>query len=176
MAAAIASSLIRQKRQAREREKNNACRCVSSPSKTKGNCEKPSRLNVFSRVKLFGSKKRRRRRPGLLRHFIRLLTFWSFVKRCHLFKQPVFLWENSSFPYLCNNPKIMPEPREDALSQLVHVFHFSSQAAVNKEKWALFIYSILEWRLELWVSSSYRYNCASQSCFTRLTAGKRANL
>ncbi|CAG09818.1 unnamed protein product [Tetraodon nigroviridis] len=63
MAAAIASSLIRQKRQAREREKNNACRCVSSPSKTKGNCEKPSRLNVFSRVKLFGSKKRRRRRP-----------------------------------------------------------------------------------------------------------------
>uniref|UniRef100_A0A8P4FZJ3 Fibroblast growth factor n=1 Tax=Dicentrarchus labrax TaxID=13489 RepID=A0A8P4FZJ3_DICLA len=63
MAAAIASSLIRQKRQAREREKTNACRCVSSPSKAKGTCEKPSRLNVFSRVKLFGSKKRRRRRP-----------------------------------------------------------------------------------------------------------------
>lgn len=74
MAAAIASSLIRQKRQAREREKTNACRCVSSPSKTKGNCEKPSRLNVFSRVKLFGSKKRRRRRPGLLRNFIRQLS------------------------------------------------------------------------------------------------------
>lgn len=74
MAAAIASSLIRQKRQAREREKSNACRCVSSPSKTKGSCEKPSRLNVFSRVKLFGSKKRRRRRPGLLCNFIRL---WS---------------------------------------------------------------------------------------------------
>ncbi|KAI4819043.1 hypothetical protein KUCAC02_004324 [Chaenocephalus aceratus] len=64
MAAAIASSLIRQKRQAREREKNNACRCVSSPTKIKGTtCEKPNRLNVFSRVKLFGSKKRRRRRP-----------------------------------------------------------------------------------------------------------------
>uniref|UniRef100_A0A8C3AWQ9 Fibroblast growth factor 13 n=1 Tax=Cyclopterus lumpus TaxID=8103 RepID=A0A8C3AWQ9_CYCLU len=63
MAAAIASSLIRQKRQAREREKSNACRCVSSPSKVKGSCEKPGRLNVFSRVKLFGSKKRRRRRP-----------------------------------------------------------------------------------------------------------------
>uniref|UniRef100_A0A8C2KHC4 Fibroblast growth factor n=1 Tax=Cyprinus carpio TaxID=7962 RepID=A0A8C2KHC4_CYPCA len=63
MAAAIASSLIRQKRQAREREKSNACRCVSSPNKTKGTCEKPSRLSVFSRVKLFGSKKRRRRRP-----------------------------------------------------------------------------------------------------------------
>ncbi|TRZ02499.1 hypothetical protein DNTS_000076 [Danionella cerebrum] len=63
MAAAIASSLIRQKRQAREREKSNACRCVSSPNKTKGTCEKPSRLSVFSRVKLFGNKKRRRRRP-----------------------------------------------------------------------------------------------------------------
>lgn len=77
MAAAIASSLIRQKRQAREREKTNACRCVSSPSKAKGNCEKPSRLNVFSRVKLFGSKKRRRRRPGVLRNFIRLPASWS---------------------------------------------------------------------------------------------------
>ncbi|KAA0709378.1 Fibroblast growth factor 13 [Triplophysa tibetana] len=63
MAAAIASSLIRQKRQAREREKSNVCRCVSSPNKTKGTCEKPNRISVFSRVKLFGSKKRRRRRP-----------------------------------------------------------------------------------------------------------------
>ncbi|KAF4788941.1 Fibroblast growth factor 13 [Turdus rufiventris] len=62
MAAAIASSLIRQKRQAREREKSNACKCVNSPSKSKGNCDK-NKLNVFSRVKLFGSKKRRRRRP-----------------------------------------------------------------------------------------------------------------
>ncbi|XP_062855888.1 fibroblast growth factor 13a isoform X1 [Trichomycterus rosablanca] len=63
MAAAIASSLIRQKRQAREREKSNACRCTNSPSKAKSPCEKPSRLSVFSRVKLFGNKKRRRRRP-----------------------------------------------------------------------------------------------------------------
>ncbi|KTF74355.1 hypothetical protein cypCar_00038229, partial [Cyprinus carpio] len=62
-AAAIASSLIRQKRQAREREKANANRCASSPNKSIGNCEKPSRLNLFSRVKLFGSKKRKRRRP-----------------------------------------------------------------------------------------------------------------
>jgi len=65
-AAAIASSLIRQKRQAREREKANANRCASSPNKSIGNCEKPSRLNLFSRVKLFGSKKRKRRRPGLM--------------------------------------------------------------------------------------------------------------
>lgn len=79
MAAAIASSLIRQKRQAREREKSNACRCVSSPSKAKGSCEKPSRLNVFSRVKLFGSKKRRRRRPGLLCNFVRLLYSGHFI-------------------------------------------------------------------------------------------------
>ncbi|XP_054907479.1 fibroblast growth factor 13b isoform X1 [Poeciliopsis prolifica] len=63
-AAAIASSLIRQKRQAREREKANACRGSSSPSNSKGANEKPSKLNVFSRVKLFGSrKKRKRRRP-----------------------------------------------------------------------------------------------------------------
>ncbi|XP_068456184.1 fibroblast growth factor 13b isoform X1 [Clinocottus analis] len=61
-AAAIASSLIRQKRQARE--KANACRGSSSPSNSKGTSEKPSKLNVFSRVKLFGSrKKRKRKRP-----------------------------------------------------------------------------------------------------------------
>lgn len=66
-AAAIASSLIRQKRQAREREKANACRGSSSPSNSKGANEKPSKLNVFSRVKLFGSRKKRKRRrpPGL---------------------------------------------------------------------------------------------------------------
>uniref|UniRef100_UPI0037E93041 fibroblast growth factor 13b isoform X1 n=1 Tax=Semicossyphus pulcher TaxID=241346 RepID=UPI0037E93041 len=63
-AAAIASSLIRQKRQAREREKANAGRGGGSPSNSKGTNEKPSKLNVFSRVKLFGSrKKRKRRRP-----------------------------------------------------------------------------------------------------------------
>ncbi|KAL7979547.1 hypothetical protein Chor_004705 [Crotalus horridus] len=63
MAAAIASSLIRQKRQAREREKSNACKCVSSPSKSKTSCADKKKLSVFSRVKLFGSKKRRRRKP-----------------------------------------------------------------------------------------------------------------
>uniref|UniRef100_A0AAV2JAF8 Actin filament-associated protein 1-like 1 n=1 Tax=Knipowitschia caucasica TaxID=637954 RepID=A0AAV2JAF8_KNICA len=63
-AAAIASSLIRQKRQAREREKQNQCRGSTSPSNSKGANEKPSKLNVFSRVKLFGSrKKRKRKRP-----------------------------------------------------------------------------------------------------------------
>ncbi|XP_026541104.1 fibroblast growth factor 13 isoform X2 [Notechis scutatus] len=63
MAAAIASSLIRQKRQAREREKSNACKCVNSPSKSKTSCGDKKKLSVFSRVKLFGSKKRRRRKP-----------------------------------------------------------------------------------------------------------------
>ncbi|XP_063169656.1 fibroblast growth factor 13 isoform X2 [Candoia aspera] len=63
MAAAIASSLIRQKRQAREREKANACKCVNSPSKSKTSCADKKKLSVFSRVKLFGSKKRRRRKP-----------------------------------------------------------------------------------------------------------------
>ena len=69
-AAAIANSLIRQKRQAREREKANACRgTAGSPSNSKGPNEKPSKLNVFSRVKLFGSRKKRKRRrpPGLQR-------------------------------------------------------------------------------------------------------------
>lgn len=79
MAAAIASSLIRQKRQAREREKSNACKCVSSPSKGKTSCDK-NKLNVFSRVKLFGSKKRRRRRPGrkgLLADFVLFVSHFT---------------------------------------------------------------------------------------------------
>lgn len=75
MAAAIASSLIRQKRQAREREKSNACKCVSSPSKGKTSCDK-NKLNVFSRVKLFGSKKRRRRRPGRKGLWVGLVLLW----------------------------------------------------------------------------------------------------
>lgn len=81
MAAAIASSLIRQKRQAREREKSNACKCVSSPSKGKTSCDK-NKLNVFSRVKLFGSKKRRRRRPGRKGAFalIFALSYFATVK------------------------------------------------------------------------------------------------
>nr|XP_057943068.1 fibroblast growth factor 13-like [Doryrhamphus excisus] len=62
-AAAIASSLIRQKRQAREREKATTCRGGGSPSKG-ANEHESSPLSVFSRVKLFGSrKKRKRRRP-----------------------------------------------------------------------------------------------------------------
>ena len=68
-AAAIASSLIRQKRQAREREKaRDQVRGTGSPSNNKGaGTEKPSKLSVFSRVKLFGSRKKRKRRrpPGL---------------------------------------------------------------------------------------------------------------
>ncbi|XP_023650798.1 fibroblast growth factor 13 isoform X1 [Paramormyrops kingsleyae] len=63
MAAAIASSLIRQKRLARQREKSAVRRCGSSPSNGKAACDKPGVLGIFSRVKLFGSKKRRRRRP-----------------------------------------------------------------------------------------------------------------
>ncbi|XP_077401882.1 fibroblast growth factor 13-like [Vanacampus margaritifer] len=58
-AAAIASSLMRQKRQAREREKANACRGNDG-----GNDGVGSKLNVFARVNLFGGrKKRKRRRP-----------------------------------------------------------------------------------------------------------------
>lgn len=68
MAAAIASSLIRQKRQAREREKSNAGKGAASPSKAaKASCADKKKLGVFARVKFFGSKKRRRRRPGRAR-------------------------------------------------------------------------------------------------------------
>lgn len=77
-AAAIASSLIRQRRLLRERQKENTGRCASSPAKSIGTCEKPSRLSVFSRVKLFGSKKRKRRRPGLM-----LRVFFSSIKTVH---------------------------------------------------------------------------------------------
>uniref|UniRef100_A0A3B1J3R3 Fibroblast growth factor n=1 Tax=Astyanax mexicanus TaxID=7994 RepID=A0A3B1J3R3_ASTMX len=53
-AAAIASSLIRQRRQARQR---------ASGTEPIGACEKNTRLSLFSRVKLFSSKKKKRRRP-----------------------------------------------------------------------------------------------------------------
>lgn len=50
----------------------------------------------------------------------------------------IFLWETcillSSSQYLCNNPKIVSKRLEDALSELVHVFHFSLQPAVRNEK------------------------------------------
>lgn len=58
-----------------------------------------------------------------------MLSFWSFVKRCHLSLQLVF---SSSSPSLCNRESCQRE--EDTLSQLFHVFHFLSQAAVRNEK------------------------------------------
>ncbi|GCC17474.1 hypothetical protein chiPu_0017568 [Chiloscyllium punctatum] len=63
MAAAIASSLIRQKRLAREqRDRSLPSKRISSPSKSKGICERHW-FAVFSKVRIFGWKKRRRRRP-----------------------------------------------------------------------------------------------------------------
>ncbi|XP_051903017.1 fibroblast growth factor 13-like isoform X1 [Hippocampus zosterae] len=57
-AAAIASSLMRQKRQARERERASACLDGDAAAAAAG------KLNVFARVNLFGArKKRKRRRP-----------------------------------------------------------------------------------------------------------------
>ena len=66
MAAAIASGLIRQKRQAREQhwDRPSASRRRSSPSKNRGLCNS-NLVDIFSKVRIFGLKKRRLRRQGL---------------------------------------------------------------------------------------------------------------
>ncbi|KAL4663740.1 hypothetical protein H8958_004720 [Nasalis larvatus] len=63
MAAAIASGLIRQKRQAREQhwDRPSASRRRSSPSKNRGLCN-GNLVDIFSKVRIFGLKKRRLRR------------------------------------------------------------------------------------------------------------------
>uniref|UniRef100_A0A8C2PDT0 Uncharacterized protein n=1 Tax=Capra hircus TaxID=9925 RepID=A0A8C2PDT0_CAPHI len=68
MAAAIASGLIRQKRQAREQhwDRPSASRRRSSPSKNRGLCN-GNLVDIFSKVRIFGLKKRRLRRQGLCR-------------------------------------------------------------------------------------------------------------
>ncbi|XP_048710456.1 fibroblast growth factor 14 isoform X4 [Caretta caretta] len=66
MAAAIASGLIRQKRQAREQhwDRPSASRRRSSPSKNRGLCN-GNLVDIFSKVRIFGLKKRRLRRQAL---------------------------------------------------------------------------------------------------------------
>ncbi|XP_042661935.1 fibroblast growth factor 14 isoform X4 [Tyto alba] len=66
MAAAIASGLIRQKRQAREQhwDRPSASRRRNSPSKNRGLCN-GSLVDIFSKVRIFGLKKRRLRRQAL---------------------------------------------------------------------------------------------------------------
>ncbi|XP_062904442.1 fibroblast growth factor 14 isoform X3 [Mobula hypostoma] len=66
MAAAIASSLIRQKRQAREHHLDRpiVTKRIKSPHKKKGVCN-GNLVDIFSKVRIFGMKKRRFRRPAL---------------------------------------------------------------------------------------------------------------
>ncbi|KAM6285781.1 fibroblast growth factor 14 isoform 4-T4 [Spheniscus humboldti] len=66
MAAAIASGLIRQKRQAREQhwDRPSASRRRNSPSKNRGLCN-GNLVDIFSKVRIFGLKKRRLRRQAL---------------------------------------------------------------------------------------------------------------
>uniref|UniRef100_A0A3P9P3P9 Fibroblast growth factor 14 n=1 Tax=Poecilia reticulata TaxID=8081 RepID=A0A3P9P3P9_POERE len=66
MAAAIASGLIRQKRQAREQHAHRptAHRRRKSPGKKQGLCN-GNLVDIFSKVRIFGLKKRRLRRQGL---------------------------------------------------------------------------------------------------------------
>ncbi|MFT7807857.1 fibroblast growth factor 14 [Arapaima gigas] len=63
MAAAIASGLIRQKRQAREQhiDRPSTHRRRKSPSKSKGLCN-GNLVDIFSKVRIFGLRKRRLRR------------------------------------------------------------------------------------------------------------------
>lgn len=67
MAAAIASGLIRQKRQARDLQhwdRPSASRRRNSPSKNRGLCNS-NLVDIFSKVRIFGLKKRRLRRQGV---------------------------------------------------------------------------------------------------------------
>ncbi|MGH0129798.1 UNVERIFIED_CONTAM: hypothetical protein FKN15_052149 [Acipenser sinensis] len=67
MAAAIASGLIRQKRQAREQHIDRPApnrRRKKSPSKNRGLCN-GNLVDIFSKVRIFGLKKRRLRRQAL---------------------------------------------------------------------------------------------------------------
>uniref|UniRef100_A0A8B9JUK5 Fibroblast growth factor n=1 Tax=Astyanax mexicanus TaxID=7994 RepID=A0A8B9JUK5_ASTMX len=66
MAAAIASGLIRQKRQAREQHLHRPTthRRRKSPNKNKGLCN-GNLVDIFSKVRIFGLKKRRLRRQGV---------------------------------------------------------------------------------------------------------------
>ncbi|KAJ1070447.1 hypothetical protein K5549_003426 [Capra hircus] len=91
MAAAIASSLIRQKRQARESNSDrvSASKRRSSPSKDgRSLCERHV-LGVFSKVRFCSGRKRPvRRRPAL--RFPELLQFCLFFQaqpNSHLFCQ-----------------------------------------------------------------------------------------
>ncbi|MBN3276063.1 FGF14 factor, partial [Polyodon spathula] len=66
MAAAIASGLIRQKRQAREQHLDRPAlnrRRKKSPSKNRGLCN-GNLVDIFSKVRIFGLRKRRLRRQG----------------------------------------------------------------------------------------------------------------
>uniref|UniRef100_A0A674B8C5 Uncharacterized protein n=1 Tax=Salmo trutta TaxID=8032 RepID=A0A674B8C5_SALTR len=64
--AAIASGLIRQKRQAREQQVHRPTphRRRRSPNKNKGLCN-GNLVDIFSKVRIFGLKKRRLRRQGV---------------------------------------------------------------------------------------------------------------
>lgn len=68
MAAAIASGLIRQKRQAREQHAHRPTthRRRKSPGKKQGLCN-GNLVDIFSKVRIFGLKKRRLRRQGARR-------------------------------------------------------------------------------------------------------------
>lgn len=101
MAAAIASGLIRQKRQAREQhwDRPSASRRQSSPSKNRGLCN-GNLVDIFSKVRIFGLKKRRLRRQGLCGSLLgdAPLDLPVFSPAWGLFGIPLSLPQSSGIP------------------------------------------------------------------------------
>lgn len=101
MAAAIASGLIRQKRQAREQhwDRPSASRRRSSPSKNRGLCN-GNLVDIFSKVRIFGLKKRRLRRQGLCGSLLgdAPLDLPVFSPAWGLFGIPLSLPQSSGIP------------------------------------------------------------------------------
>ncbi|MGH0147998.1 UNVERIFIED_CONTAM: hypothetical protein FKN15_011867 [Acipenser sinensis] len=87
MAAAIASGLIRQKRQAREQHIDRPApnrRRKKSPSKNRGLCN-GNLVDIFSKVRIFGLRKRRLRRqdPQLKGIVTRLYSRQGYYLQMH---------------------------------------------------------------------------------------------
>lgn len=100
MAAAIASGLIRQKRQARDLQhwdRPSANRRRNSPSKNRGLCN-GNLVDIFSKVRIFGLKKRRLRRQGVCVSAC-VLSVYLFVCACVCFEAKVLNCGCSSWGY-----------------------------------------------------------------------------
>ncbi|TSU62979.1 Fibroblast growth factor 14 [Bagarius yarrelli] len=89
MAAAIASGLIRQKRQAREQhlDRPSTNRRRKSPNKNKGLCN-GNLVDIFAKVRIFGLRKRRLRRQGVSKFSIHLNCMQSSLPPVAVYRYP----------------------------------------------------------------------------------------